>query len=81
MPSGVFDAIKPYLDHYVDVHDVDYRRNIFIFIRYRVFDNSVVSVIVHFLVNELAFWLDLDSGTFLCICSFCSDAYVFSFST
>jgi len=35
MPDGVLDAIKPYLDHHHDVHGVDYRRAIFIFLRYR----------------------------------------------
>lgn len=32
MPPGVFDPIKAYLDHYENVHEVDYRRSIFIFI-------------------------------------------------
>lgn len=32
MPPGIFDAIKAYFDHYSNVHGVDYRNSIFLFI-------------------------------------------------
>jgi ATP-dependent Clp protease ATP-binding subunit ClpA len=32
MPAGVLDAIRPYLDHHENVHGVDYRKSIFIFL-------------------------------------------------
>jgi len=32
MPSGVLDAVKPFLDHYEAIDGVDYRKNIFIFL-------------------------------------------------
>lgn len=33
MPSGLIDAIKPFIDHYEDIAGVDYRRTVFIFLR------------------------------------------------
>ena len=35
MPPGVLDAIAPYLEHHPHINGVDYRRAIFIFLRYR----------------------------------------------
>ena len=32
MPEGLINTLKPYLDYYPDVHGVDYRKNIFIFL-------------------------------------------------
>ena len=32
MPEGLINILKPYLDYYPDVHGVDYRKNIFIFL-------------------------------------------------
>lgn len=31
--SGLLDAIKPYLGHYDNINEVDYRRSIFLFLR------------------------------------------------
>jgi len=36
MPEGVLDAVKPYLDHHHHISGVDYRRTIFIFLRYKI---------------------------------------------
>ena len=32
MPVGLIDVLKPYLDHYTDVRNIDYRKSIFIFL-------------------------------------------------
>ena len=33
MPSGVLDSLKPYIDFYENIDGVDYRKNVFIFLR------------------------------------------------
>ncbi|KAF8789218.1 Torsin-1B like protein [Argiope bruennichi] len=32
IPSGVLDALKPYIDYHENLHGIDYRKNIFIFL-------------------------------------------------
>jgi hypothetical protein len=34
MPAGILDVLRPYLDNYEKVGEVDYRQTTFIFIRY-----------------------------------------------
>ena len=34
MPVGLLDAIKPFLEHYPEINGVDYRKSIFIFLRW-----------------------------------------------
>ena len=33
MPPGLIGIIKPFLDHYQHIEGIDYRKNIFIFLR------------------------------------------------
>jgi len=45
MPNGVLDGVKPYMDHYSHIKGVDYRRAIFIFLRYAtVFDSDITCI-------------------------------------
>lgn len=34
MPAGIIDVIKPFLDHHPEIDGVDYRKSIFLFLRY-----------------------------------------------
>jgi len=33
MPVGVMEAIKPFIDNYVEIDGVDFRKSIFLFLR------------------------------------------------
>jgi hypothetical protein len=47
MPDGLLDAIKPFVDNNPTVDGVDYRRSIFIFLRYRLYvllENNVPKI-------------------------------------
>ena len=45
MPEGLLDALKPYLDHYPHINKVNYRKSIFIFLRW------VKDDLYHFTLN------------------------------
>jgi len=33
MPGGIIEAIKPFIDHYVEIDGTDFRKSIFLFLR------------------------------------------------
>jgi len=34
MPVGVIEAIKPFIDHYAEIDGTDFRKSIFLFLRF-----------------------------------------------
>lgn len=55
MNAGILEAVKPFIDYHAEVDGVDYRKTIFIFIRYALF-------IFYFPILEQFFYFSNTAG-------------------